>query len=65
MLDTLPADDDADRTLDWGSGRGAGRHAADDRKVIVETYYRLPVVQAAATLGIPPGTVKSRTFSTR
>ena len=33
------------------------------RKVIVETYYRgCSVAEAAVTLGIPAGTVKSRTY---
>lgn len=35
----------------------------DHREVLVETYYRgCSVAEAAATLGIPAGAVKSRTF---
>jgi len=35
----------------------------EHRAVLVETYYHgASVAQAAKTLGIPPGTVKSRTY---
>jgi RNA polymerase sigma-70 factor (ECF subfamily) len=37
--------------------------SAEHRAVIIEVYYRRSTVaEAARTLGIPPGTVKSRTF---
>jgi RNA polymerase sigma-70 factor, ECF subfamily len=64
VLDTLPADDDADRTLEsWAVAEALASLRPDHRRVIVETYYRgCSVAEAAATLGIPPGTVKSRTF---
>ena len=64
VLDTLPADDDADRTLEsWAVAEALASLRPDHRKVIVETYYKgCSVAEAAATLGIPPGTVKSRTF---
>jgi RNA polymerase sigma-70 factor (ECF subfamily) len=63
-LDTLPADDDADRTLEsWAVAEALATLRPDHRKVIVETYYRgCSVAEAAASLGIPAGTVKSRTF---
>jgi RNA polymerase sigma-70 factor (ECF subfamily) len=63
-LDVLPADDDADRTLEsWAVADALASLRPDHRRVIVETYYRgCSVAEAAATLGIPPGTVKSRTF---
>jgi RNA polymerase sigma-70 factor (ECF subfamily) len=64
VLDTRPADDDADRTLEsWAVAEALATLRPDHRKVIVETYYRgCSVAEAAAILGIPPGTVKSRTF---
>lgn len=64
ILDTLPSDDDVDRTLEsWAVAEAIASLRPDHRKVIIETYYRgCSVAEAAATLGIPPGTVKSRTF---
>ncbi len=64
ILDTLPSADDADRTLEsWAVAEAIASLRPDHRKVIIETYYRgCSVAEAAATLGIPPGTVKSRTF---
>lgn len=63
-LDTLPAHDDADRTLEsWAVAEALASLRPDHRTVIVETYYRgCSVAEAAAALGIPPGTVKSRTY---
>jgi RNA polymerase sigma-70 factor, ECF subfamily len=63
-FDTLPAQDDADRTLEsWAVAEALASLRPDHRSVIVETYYRgCSVAEAAATLGIPAGTVKSRTY---
>ena len=63
-FETLPAQDDADRTLEsWAVAEALASLRPDHRSVIVETYYRgCSVAEAAATLGIPPGTVKSRTY---
>ena len=64
VLDTLPAEDDADRTLEsWAVAEALASLRPDHRRVIVETYYRgCSVAETAAALGIPAGTVKSRTF---
>jgi len=63
-LNLLPSDDDADRTLEsWAVSDALASLRPDHRRVIIETYYRgCSVAEAAATLGIPAGTVKSRTF---
>jgi RNA polymerase sigma-70 factor (ECF subfamily) len=63
-FETLPAHDDADRTLEsWAVAEALASLRPDHRTVIVETYYRgCSVAEAAATLGIPAGTVKSRTY---
>jgi RNA polymerase sigma-70 factor, ECF subfamily len=63
-FDTLPAQDDADRALEsWAVAEALASLRPDHRTVIVETYYRgCSVAEAAATLGIPAGTVKSRTY---
>jgi RNA polymerase sigma-70 factor (ECF subfamily) len=64
VLETVAVADDADRTLDsWAVAEALASLRPDHRKVIIETYYRgCTVAEAAATLGIPAGTVKSRTF---
>lgn len=63
-LSLLPSDDDADRTLEsWAVADALASLRPEHRRVIIETYYRgCSVAEASATLGIPPGTVKSRTF---
>lgn len=66
-LDGTPADDDTtafDRALEaWQMAEAMRRLTPEHREVIVETYYRdCSVAQAAAHLGIPTGTVKSRLY---
>lgn len=47
----------------WEFADALAALSAEHRAVIVEVYYRrATVAEAARTLGIPPGTVKSRTF---
>lgn len=55
-----PADEVVDMMVVLGALDGL---SAEHREVLVATYYRgQTVAEAARTLGIPPGTVKSRTY---
>jgi RNA polymerase sigma-70 factor, ECF subfamily len=60
----VPAGDEIEQALDtWLVADGLATLSPDHRAVLVETYYRgRSVAEAAAVLGVPPGTVKSRTF---
>jgi RNA polymerase sigma-70 factor, ECF subfamily len=65
VLATTPTTiDDLDAALtSWTMQHALARLSADHRSVLVEVYYRgRSVVEAAETLGVPPGTVKSRTY---
>ncbi len=63
-LAAVPVADEIDRALDgWLVSDALAALSAEHRAVLVETYYRgRSVAEAAARLGIPPGTVKSRTY---
>ena len=63
-LELIPAPDEADRALEsWAVADALKTLRPEHRRVLLETYYRgSSVAEAAATLGIPAGTVKSRTF---
>ena len=63
-LDLVPVDDDVDRALDARQVTDAlASLSVDHRQVLIETYYRgRSVAEAATALGVPPGTVKSRTY---
>lgn len=60
----LAVDDDIDwMLLAQSVSEALATLSAAHREVLVETYYKGQTVAAAAvTLGIPPGTVKSRTY---
>lgn len=62
-LTVLPASDDIDRALEsWTVAEALADLSAPHRAVIIETFYRgRSVTEAAKALGIPEGTVKSRT----
>ncbi len=63
-LELVPAADDIDRALEsWTVAEALADLSPDHRAVLIETYYRgRSVAEAAAVLGVPPGTVKSRTY---
>ena len=67
VTDTLPEPppevDEADRAVEaWTVAEALGRLSPAHREVLVECFYRgRSVAEAAARLGVPPGTVKSRT----
>jgi RNA polymerase sigma-70 factor (ECF subfamily) len=63
-LAVVPAGDEIEQALDtWLVADALATLSPDHRAVLVETYYRgRSVAEAASVLGIPPGTVKSRTF---
>lgn len=60
----VPGDNDIDRALEaWTVADALTALSPDHRAVLVETFYRgHSVAEAAAALGIPQGTVKSRAF---
>jgi RNA polymerase sigma-70 factor (ECF subfamily) len=63
-LELIPAPDEADRALEsWAVADALQTLRPHHLAVLLETYYRgRSVTEAATILGIPPGTVKSRTF---
>lgn len=63
-IEAVPAPDELDSALlAWQVADTLRSLSPDHRRVIVEVYYRgRSVAEAAAVLGIPRGTVQSRTF---
>ena len=63
-LAVVPAVDEIEQALDrWLIADALATLSPDHRAVIVETYYRgRSVAEAATALGVPAGTIKSRTF---
>ncbi|MQY04470.1 ECF RNA polymerase sigma factor SigL [Actinomadura sp. RB68] len=63
-LVALPGSDDIDRALEsWTVAEALAELSPAHRAVLVQTFYRgLSVAEAARVLGVPPGTVKSRTY---
>lgn len=63
-LAAIPQRDELERALEsWAVEDALGELRPEHRSVLLETYYRgRSVAEAAATLSIPEGTVKSRTY---
>jgi RNA polymerase sigma-70 factor, ECF subfamily len=63
-LAVVAGSDDIDRALEsWTVAEAMADLSPQHRAVIIETYYRRnSVAEAADVLGIPAGTVKSRTY---
>lgn len=63
-LAAVPARDDIGRVLEsWTFAEALADLSQEHRSVLIETYYHgCSVDEAAAALGVPPGTVKSRSY---
>src|SRR5580698_6546164 len=63
-LEVIPGPDDAERALEsWAVADALSALRPEHKRVLLETYYRgKSVAEAASSLGVPAGTVKSRTF---
>jgi RNA polymerase sigma-70 factor (ECF subfamily) len=63
VLPEPPSDDETDRTVEgWLIAEALARLSPVHREVLVECFYQgRSVAEAASRLGVPPGTVKSRT----
>lgn len=64
VLGALPAVDELDRAVQrWTVADALDKLTPEHRAVLIETYYEgRSVAEAAQRLGVPPGTVKSRTY---
>jgi RNA polymerase sigma-70 factor (ECF subfamily) len=63
-LQTIPADDEIEQILQrWDLLDALNKLTSKHRDVLVEIYYQdSSIAEAARRLGVPPGTVKSRTY---
>ncbi len=63
-LAVIPADDELDKAVEsWAIADALASLRPDHREVLLAVYYGgQSVKEAAESLGIPPGTVKSRTY---
>jgi RNA polymerase sigma-70 factor (ECF subfamily) len=63
-LAAVPAADEIGRALEsWTFAEALADLSPEHRSVLIETYYRgRSVAEAAEVLGVPPGTVKSRSY---
>jgi RNA polymerase sigma-70 factor, ECF subfamily len=64
LIGAVTADDEIDRALDaWEVADALAALTEEHRSALVEVYYRgHSVAEAARVLGVPTGTVKSRTY---
>ncbi|MFD0891804.1 sigma-70 family RNA polymerase sigma factor, partial [Streptosporangium algeriense] len=63
-LAVVPADDELERAVEsWAVAEALATLRPEHREVLAEVYYQgKSVKEAAEALGIPAGTVKSRTY---
>lgn len=63
-IDDVPVAGQLDRALEtWQITEALATLSRDHREALIETYFRgRSVAEAAAVLGVAPGTVKSRTY---